>query len=382
MNIIPLSRCRTSYMWQVPDDKSQVHKKRYINIIARSDQLNHINLWHNAIGPVNLGGYPADGQAYTIPGHPELVGKRYEIFPGSYYAIGDSAFALYQYGDLGLDPDYDLGDNDDEDYYFSYASTCGISFGIDGAFSPTISANTLCDGWNVHIKDVNPLDRGLSTIDILNDPSGVLKRKPGSDSGYVSSNVEFIPTDFTVIPGTTDTTVQIQVENPLQDAWAWVWAVNGAGNDTLIYLHYTAPKLAFYSTQAGKDSAFFLNVSLGVDTCTRFVFKNLNASGGLSYNVSSYHFAVGSQGFQVSNVSPALPAKLAPGDSIVFQLCFSAAASAHVYHDTLIVQTDCPSPSAPLVGSTQVGAINAEDYDFGAVTVGTTKCSNVRVWNS
>ncbi|HET6400395.1 MAG TPA: choice-of-anchor D domain-containing protein [Candidatus Kapabacteria bacterium] len=379
MNIIPLSRFRKSYMWQVPDNKFYQRQRRYINVIAQRSQLNHIFLIYNGGAPASLSALPSASGNVSIPYHPELVGRSYEVTGGAYYAYGDSAFAVYQFGDLGYDLDHDLGDNDGDDYFFSYMSTCGLSLGIDGASTPTMSVDTICGGqWNLRVVDDNPLDNGISSIDLLNDPNGVLKRKPGTDSGYVSQNVDFNPVNFTVIPGDTVVTVPINVDNPLQDAWAYVWVVNGAGNDTVIYLHYTAPKLSFLSDQGPNDDSInFLNSSLGADTCARMVFKNL---GGEKYHITGYHFAEGGQGFRVSGTTPVLPATMAPGDSVVFDVCFNAA-QAGVYRDTLIVETDCPKALAPLFGSTQVGEIEASDWDFLQVPIGQTSCHTVRVSN-
>ncbi len=381
MNIIPLSRFRTSYMWQVPDNKYYQRQRRFINVIAQRSQLSHIFLIHNGGAPASLFALPSYEGNVTIPGHPELVGRSYEVSGGAYYAYGDSAFALYQFGDLGYDLDIDLGDNDGDDYFFSYMSTCGLSLGIDGASSPSMTVDTICSGgWNLTVVDGKPLDRGISTVDLLNDPNGVLKRKPGTDSGYVSQNVDFDPVDFTVNPGDTVVPVAIKVDNPLQDAWAYVWVVNGAGNDTVIYLHYTAPKLSFLSNQAPNDDSInFINSALGADTCAEMVFKDLG--GGETFHVTGYHFAQGGQGFRVSSTIPTLPATLAPGDSIVFNVCFNASQAAHVYEDTLIVETDCPKALAQLLGSTQVGQIDATDYNFGPVLIGHSATGTVRVWN-
>ena len=383
MNVVPLKNFERNFIFQVPDDKSQVHKRRFINVIARKDQFQHIFITHNNGAPAILSALPQAGGSYSIPQHSELEGRRFEIYPGSYYVSGDSAFIIYQYGMLGLDPDNDLGDNDDDDYYFEYAAPAGESFGIDGAGSPRATVDTQCGGWLLHVIDDNPLDQGISSIDLLKDPNGVLKRRPGSDSGYVSQNVDFDPVNFTVNPGDTSVTVKIQVDNPLEDAWVYIWIVNGAGNDTLIYQHYTSPKLSFLSTQAPKDDSMnFINSKAGVDTCTEMVFKNLAGSGEQTFDVSGYSFRNGSQGFRVSGTTPSLPAKLVPGDSIVFDVCFKASQVAHVYIDTLQVQTDCPTPIAQCLGSTQVGQINASDYDFGPVLVGHKKCATVHIWNS
>ena len=376
MNIVPLERYRTRYMWSVPDDNFQVHKKRYINVIARKDQFSKITIWTNGRNPVPLTSLAGAGLTANIPGHTLLQGRRYEISPGCYYATGDSAFGVYQYGNLGLDPDGDLGDNDDDDYYFSYAAPCGQSFGIDGAYSPHMQVDTLCGRWHVTIHDGNPLDHGISSVDILNDPLGILKRRPGTDSGYVSNNVSFDPVNFTVVPGDTVVSFDIKVNDVLHDAWAWVWAVNVAGNDTLIYLHYTAPSLSIRP-----DSATFLNAPLGLDSCTQFVFKNLGKPGDLIFHVTGYHFIVNNQGFRVTNINPPLPFTMKPSDSIVFTVCFNASQQAKLYKDTLVIETDCPSPIIPLLGTTALAKINTQDYDFGSVLVGHSVCHAIYVSN-
>ena len=376
-NIIPIDRFRTAYVWGVPDDALQVHKKRYINVIANRNQFSKIKISHDGKGAVPLTSLPAAGQTASIPGYPQLQGRRYEIQPGGYFAQGDSAFALYQYGDLGLDPDFDLGDNDDDDYYFSYASICGQSFGIDGAYTPSLKVDTVCNGWTVHVHDGNPLDQGIAQVEILKDPLGILKRKPGTDSGYISSNCSFDPPNFVVIPGDTAVTFHVKVDNPLQDADGWFWVLNVAGNDTLVHVHYKAPHLSFLP-----DSAAFYNSQIGIDTCTHFTFKNLGKTGELSFNVTGLHWLQGGQGVRLTSTVPPLPYNLKPGDSIIFNVCFNASTPAHVYLDTMVVETDCPTPIAAVIGTTTTPEIQTEDWDFGAVLIGQTKCHPIRVWNS
>jgi hypothetical protein len=378
MNVVPLQNFATSYMLAVPDDPFQVHKKRYINVIARQDQISKIKIWFNGKNPKSITSLTAAGRTAQIPGHPELTGRRYEVNPGVYYATADSVFGLYTYGMLGLDPDNDLGDNDGDDYYFEYASPAGENFATDGALKPNISvANTSCHGWDVRVSDRNTIDRGVAQVEILDDPLGVFKRK-AADSGYVSANCMFDPPNFTVLPGDTAVNVKVIVKDQLQNADAWVWAVNGAGGDTLIHLHYNAPQLSFEPSGPIK----FEHSAIGVDSCVRFVFKNIGGAGGGSIHITGYRFLVGSQGFKVTSGLTSLPQTLSPGDSAIFSVCFTATKAAQLSIDTLVVETDCPQPMVALLGTTSIPIINTEDYDFGSVLVGQRKCHNIRVWNT
>jgi len=382
MNVVPLGRWCTRFMWYVADDKAQVHKRRYINVVARRDLFPKILLSHNGGALLTINSYLPAGAGNTpavcsIPGHPELVGKRFEVSPGAWYAKSDSAFIVYQYGMLGLDPDMDLGDSDDDDYYDEYAAPCGQSFHIDGALTPQLSVDTTCNGWRITATDLSPIDQGLASLELLKDPEGVIIRKPGTDSGYISTNVDFLQHSITVIPGVDSVSTQIIIDDPLKNADAWIMATNVAGNDTLIHLQYLAPRLSFYSTYHS-DSATFYNSPLGTDTCTQFILKN---DGSATFTALGYDLANGSQGFRVTNVSRQLPYRLGLNDSIVFSVCFNANQPSHVYLDTLRVHTDCPTAFGALYGSTSVGEIETEDYDFGPVPLGTKKCHGIKVWN-
>src|SRR5204863_1911219 len=100
--------------------------------------------------------------------------------------------------------DGDLGDFDADDFFNAYSAPCGQSFGADNAYSPTITVDTSCVGgyhWDIHVRDTAAIDMFISTVDILKDPLGVIRKRPDADSGYTSYNVEFDPVTFTVVPG-------------------------------------------------------------------------------------------------------------------------------------------------------------------------------------
>lgn len=389
MNVVPASRFRTSFMWTVPTDPRQVSAHRYINVICRTDQISKIKVYRNGLPLGSMSNVGSSLGATSFPGaeFKSLRGFRYEVPVGCYYATADSAFAVYQYGMSGFDYDHDLGDWDADDFFNAYSAPCGQSFGVDGAYRPTITVDTVCKGgyhWMIHVTDTAKEDMFISTIEILKDHNGVQKRRPDSDTGYTSYNVDFDPIDFTVVPGLlTKDSVKIVVQDPLKDAEAWVWAVNGAGNDTLVHLTYSAPSLLFGAvTSKGPDSLTFKNAPSGTDTCSWFIFKNAGVPTSQSYTITSASVKVGGQGFSVTATDPPLPYNLKPGDSIKISVCFNTTLAGRPLFDTLVVDAGCWLPIAALSGSTTIPEITATDYDFGAVVIGQQACHTVRVSNT
>jgi len=377
MNIIPISRYRKSFLWMVPDDAVQVHKRHFINVIASQSQIGKILISKNGASvPTPLGALSSFGKTAYFPGHSAtdpvpLVGKRYEVYPGSYYATGDSAFIVYQYGNLGLDPDNDLGDNDDDDYYFSYAAPCGQSFGIDGSGNPKIKVDTTCGGWNFHITDSLLLDNGLADVQLLEDKDGVYTRP-----GKVSFNTALDPTGYQVISGALSADFRVKVTNPLRDAYAAVYVVNRAGNDTVIEVRYTAPKL-----RLSPDSANFKFVVISGQVCTNFVLKNTGNANDRVFTVTDAHLLLNDGNFAITSISPSLPKILKPGDSLTITACYTARDTGVVHFDSIIVKTDCFDAPIPLQGNGVTPIIEATDRDFGYVVIGLSSCQSVTVKN-
>jgi hypothetical protein len=372
MNVVPISRWRKSFLWMVPDDAAQVHKKHYINIIASKLAMPKILLAKDGAPPqpitknANVGGFA------HFPGHPELEGRRIELSPGSYYATGDSAFIIYQYGNLGLDPDNDLGDNDDDDYYFSYAAPCGQSFGIDSSASPSLKVDTACASWTVTAWDSIPVDNGLADVQLLDDPAGVYTRP-----GYVSFNTILDPSSYQVKNGALWTQFGVKVINPLKDAYAVIFIVNRAGNDTLIELRYKAPKLTL-----APDSADFSGVVINDQVCARFVMRNTGAKGEKNFVLTGADFLLKDKSFSLSSVTPNLPYTLKPGDSVVFNVCYTALDTGLLHLDTLLMHTDCSDIPVQVTGQGVTPLIVASDVDFGTVVLGDSNCNRtVRITN-
>jgi hypothetical protein len=376
MNIVPISRYRKSFLWMVPDDAAQVHKRHFINVIAQTSQMTKIMVSKNGGAPSPLNSLGSFGKTANFPGQSlrdpiPLTGKRFEVSPGSYYATGDSAFVVYQYGNLGLDPDNDLGDNDDDDYYFSYAAPCGQSFGVDGSGSSTIKVDTTCGGWNFHVTDSLPLDNGLADIQLLNDPVGVYTRP-----GKVSFNTELDPSGYQVQVGSLSADFGVKVSNPLKDAYAAIYVVNRAGNDTVIEVSYRAPKL-----KLTPDSANFRYVIINGNVCTDFVLKNTGKATDRIFTIIDAKLLLNDGNFAIATITPKLPKVLKPGDSIKFTACYTALDTGLIHIDTIILKTDCFEAPVQLLGSGITPIIKATDIDFGQVQVGTTSCKTATITN-
>jgi hypothetical protein len=375
-NVIPISHWRKSFLWMVPDDAVQVHKLRFANILANPNQMSHIMISQNGGTPQPLSGIPSYGPIAQFPGHSindpvPIVGKRIQIYPGSYYATGDSAFMVYEYGFLGLDPDNDLGDNDDDDYYFAYSSTCGQSFGIPASGTPKVMVDTLCAGWNFTVMDTATLDKGLADVELLNDPKGVYTRP-----GLVSYNVALNPSYYSIVPGVDSARFSVQILNPLQNAYAAIFVVNRAGNDTVIELHYSAPKLTLTP-----DTANLKVVAIGSSACTRFVLKNIGKPTDQTFSVSGIDLRVNDGNFNISSITPAPPFTLKPGDTLAFTVCYAPKDTGVIHFDSAIIHTNCFDAPAPMQAMGATPIIFAGDVDFGTVAVGETHCQQVTITN-
>jgi hypothetical protein len=395
MNVVPIQNFAHSAMWTVPDDPLKVAKFRFINVIANPTVFSKIKLYKDGKLIGNMSSLASAGSTVFPNPYDHLVGHCYSLDVGTYYAKCDSDFCVYQYGMTAFDVAGRLGDNDGDDYYTEYATACGQTFGIDGGGVPSVTVDTLCEGrpfWQVHVRDTAAIDNYISDVEFLIDPIGVVKRRPDADSGYTSYNVAFDPPNFTLIPGTKKAVdVKIVVRNPLKKAEAWVWAVNGAGNDTLVHLVYLPPALEFGATtskgvdQNGDARISFMNSMSGIDTCSQFVLKNSakpGSPGATTFTVSNVRFQLGGQGFAVSSTTPPLPARLAPGDSVVVHVCFNSVQSGRILMDTLYAETECPLAIGYLSGSIALPEITAVDYNFGTVAVGDSSCHAVRVSNT
>ena len=385
MTIIPISRWKTSYMWFVPQNKFENSQAYFVNIIAPPgdfDGTNGILVSFNGgqIRPVKT--VIGNEQLFrNIPNHIEgsdtlpLYGLRFKVSPGSYYATSPHPFIVYNYGFRALDPNYDLGDFDCDDYFFSYANPTGasLSSGNPGKFGFTIDSQ--CTKWNICVHDLRTSNRGIRSVTLLNDSLGI-QFSPGKQSVNCHFDSSFDPNNYGEVefPG-TDSVVcfSVLVFNPIQSGYAAVLVTDNAGNKQVADLHYEPAKL---SITPGIIPINLSNISVGTDSCFSVILKNNEI---LPHVITAANLTQG-KSFSVSSVQPKLPFSLAPNDSIILKICFTSHDTAHVF-DTLLLHADCISIPVQLSGSGGVGLISASDLNFGKAGIADTICRSVSIHN-
>ncbi|MFI5264735.1 MAG: hypothetical protein ACHQM6_09490, partial [Candidatus Kapaibacterium sp.] len=384
ITVIPMSHWRTSFLWYVPANKFESLQGYYVNIIAQDTDLtgrNGIQASFNG-GPIKpiKQVFSLEQQWKGLPNHPELTGIRFKLYPGSYYATGPNPFMIYNFGFRGLSPNNALGSFSCDNFFFSYGSPAGLKIG-SGTVHIRTTVDTRCSYWNVCVHDstFGLPNFGIKSVSLLNDPKQDLVKATPPKVFY---NTRL---DDSLDPGNTgeinflgndsDVCFKVLVNKPIDSAYAPVFIADDQGNAIILDLHYTPPLVKLTS-----DSGRFLLSGLGKDTCSRFVFYNIGPPGSASYTFTSAGLKANNPNFTVTGTVPPLPAIIKPGDSLAFTACFNAK-DTMLQHDTILLVNGCFSMPIDLQGSGSTPIIIADDHDFGAVIVDSTKCAPVGVKN-
>ncbi|MFI5263814.1 MAG: IgGFc-binding protein [Candidatus Kapaibacterium sp.] len=381
ITVIPMSHWRTSYLWYVPANKFESLQGYYVNVIAPDADftgLTGIQASFNG-GPIKpiKQVLSLEQQWKTLPNHPELTGVRFKLYPGSYYATGPHPFMVYNFGFRGLNPENALGGFSCDDYYFSYGLPAGVKLGT-GTVHIRTTVDTLCSYWNICAHDSTfGLGGGIKSITLFDDPQGDFV-KPGR--AYYNTRL-----DDSLDPGNTreinftgndsDLCFKVLVNKPIDSAYAPIFIADDQGNAIILDLHYTPPMV-----KLTPDSGRYLLTGLGKDTCTRFVFYNLGPQGSKSFTFISDKLKLNNPNFKITSTFPSLPAMIKPGDSLIITTCFNAKDTMQ-QRDTIMLINDCWEMPIDLQGSGSTPIIVADDHDFGAVIVDSTKCAPVGVKN-
>lgn len=360
-NVVPEGKWKKNYVWFVPTD-SRLKGGQYINVIGPSSDIDKIKMILNAGDEKPLSSMPKL-KTFTIPNRPDLKGYQLKVVPGTYIAQSEKPFVIYHYG-------FENGGYKDN---YGYVSTIGQSFGSnDESYAPRIEIDPKCSSWDVRIYDSRPDDEGIADIMLLNDPDGYVYWPP-----HVSNNVRLAPSVPAFLPGDTSVSFSIVVSNPLKDAYAAIWVVDKAGNDTVYTFTYRAPQMTL--------APEFANVGKVVvqdKQCATFTLKNTSTTGGKPFSIGKdYRWMFGDEGFTVTSITPALPAILNAGESLTIEVCFTAKDTGVVHVDTLFMMTDCFEVPIAVQGAGITPIIYATDIDFGPVRVGDTRCKELEVKN-
>jgi hypothetical protein len=382
MTIIPMSRWRTSFLWYVPANKFESFQGYYVNIIAPDSDFTGLNgilasFNGGTIKPIKqvLG---LEQQWKNIPKHPGLTGVRFKLYPGSYYARGPHPFMVYNFGFRGLDPDNDLGDFDGDDFFFEYGLPVGYKIGR-GTPHIGVTVDTFCTHWNIcaHDTSFGLPGIGINSVTLIDDANGDFV-KPGKMYYNTRLDDSLDPNnsrDINFTGNDSDACFKVLVNKPIDSAYAPVFIADDQGNAIILDLHYSPPLV-----KLTPDSGRYLLTSLGKDTCLRFVFYNKGNAGTKSFTFISDKLKANNPSFKVTSTTPSLPATIKPGDSLVITACFNAK-DTMLQRDTIMLVNDCFFQPIDLAGSAGTPLIIADDHDFGALIVDSTKCATVGVKN-
>ncbi len=378
--IIPISRWKNAYLWFVPSNVDERLQAYYINIIAPKAKFDSIYVSKNGQKDVLIAsaGLAPAGAYQTIPNHPELIGKRYKVVPGSYYARANFRFMISTYGNRAIDADGDLGDFDNDDNFFSYALPLGYQYISPDSGNISITIDTLCNSWRVCVTDMT-LGGDISSATLLDDPYADIIIPPSGHAPYQYMNAIFDSKDDPnntrdIIFGGNDSSVcfNVKVENIGKDAYAPIMIANAHGHTRIIELSFK--KSAVEITPDPLTGGSFGVNMVGTNTDSTFMFVNLSTSSG-NYLVSEASLIGTDTSMKIISVIPPLPALIKPGDTLKYKVRFSAR-DTNVHLDTIRLVTDCSTTLLPIAGEGGSGIIVASDHDFGHTIVSDTRCTD------
>ncbi|MDP4235956.1 MAG: choice-of-anchor D domain-containing protein, partial [Bacteroidota bacterium] len=387
VTVVPKSRWRKEYNFsvQLPAQIFGVTDNQFMNII--SDSLNDIKVSVDGGPEKNLVGNVTNMKTYaSVSKQYSLKGAQYRIGAGSYYLHSDYPFIAYVYGMNQLEP-WGFGGS----YYWTYetefATTGGMQLntGIVPNFAVSIES---CSAWHVCIRDTGKNDPGIKAVILIDDPDGVYFDKVGLK--YNNTSLDTGSTDYVAGElhphwhSSQAYCFDVSLPNPLAPAMAPLAIIDNLGNTSILVLSRSASPLKLSTnppTSGRADSIVFPVQKIGSEVCTTFVFKNTAAVGSPAINLNSAVLHGGDPSFTLQSVTPPLPHAIAAGDSLLMRVCYKPNDSLR-HRDSLIVKSDCFTVgiSIDAHGST-TGYINAEDLEFGSVTVGKQYCQNVIIHN-
>jgi hypothetical protein len=304
----------------------------------------------------------------TFPGtsNPVMGATRLQLPPSenTYIAVSpDSKFGLYLYGFTSVD---------------GYGWPAGMALNVPSKDTlPPLEAKRIeiCGDFTVHLNEPRHIpsfsfeDTRISSVELITDPADLRWTKP-SFNYILTVDPKFLAGD-----STADYTLNVQ--DLTQNAYAAVYTVDRAGNDTVYQYAYTAPKLIVTPAPIYD----FAPALVDNQVCKTVTFKNGQATGDLHLTNASI---LGSAQHGSFTLTPSSIDKiLHPGDSMQVQLCYTASDTgvSNISLDTLQISAGCPIYHYPLTGYGVTPLIVADDLNFGVIDSGKSVCKDLKVAN-
>jgi hypothetical protein len=362
-NLIGFSRMPMSTVFHVPLN-SKYQGAQFINVITRRDSLTagKITLLIDGKSPFSLYSYPRM-KTYSIPNHPELMGFTSRVGGGKDYMIyGNTPLACYSYGRT---------ENTQLVSPWGYAAPTGMMYGSHNESTPPrADVVPSCDHWNVRVFEDRKNDEGIAGIMLLNDPTGQFA-KPA----HVSANVSLFPSDPKFTPGDTSVSFQVLINDSRKDAYAALYVLDRAGNDTVINLNYKAPKLALGNPT--DSSLNFKNANVGVPACSTVTVHILETgvTDSATFTLSNFVTLDTAHPFSVTSSVPS-GTMMHKGSTVDLNICFTPTDTLKHAFTFLPFSVGCYYDTVLVRGNGVTPIIIASDWDFGNVPVGTTSATH------
>jgi hypothetical protein len=362
-NLIGFSRMPMSTVFHVPLN-SKYQGAQFINVITRRDSLTagKITLLIDGKSPFSLYSYPRM-KTYNIPNHPELMGFTSRVSGSKDYMIyGNTPLACYSYGRT---------ENTQLVSPWGYAAPTGMMYGSHNESTPPrADIVPSCDHWNVRLYEDRKNDEGIAGIMLLNDPTGQFA-KPG----HISSNVTLFPSDPKFTPGDTSVSFQVLINDSRKDAYAALYVLDRAGNDTVINLNYKAPQLAFGNPT--DSSLNFKNANVGVPACSTVTVHILETgvTDSATFTLSNFVTLDTAHPFFVTSSVPS-GTMMHKGSTVDLNICFTPTDTLKHAFTFLPFSVGCYYDTVLVRGNGVTPIIIASDWDFGNVPVGTTSATH------
>lgn len=380
MQIVPMSRWKSTYFWFVPSNVDERLQAYYINVIAPKAKFDSIFISKGGQKDVLIGqaGFTMVKTYDSLPNHPELMGKTYKVVPGSYYAGANFQFVIYHYGNRGIDADGDLGDFDNDDNFFSYALPLGYQLSSSNVNNMSVKVDTLCSGWKVCVTDNTP-GGWIRSAWLIDDPEKDFIVPPPGVNGYKYVNTMFDSIsdpdnngEILVDEGEKTYCFTVNAIDVTQDGYAPISIVDKNYASKVIELFFKKEQVSFsINPTTGKS---YGTTQVGVPIDDTIVFRNLSSSNQ-PYFLNSVSFLGNDTSFKLISVTPAPPKLLEVGDSVVMAYRYTPQ-DTDSRMDTLRFVTGCFAANIPLSGVGATGLIEARDINFGTNAIGKQKCND------
>jgi hypothetical protein len=403
MSIVPLSRWKNDYSFEVPAQSYDEIFNSYILVVS----VNHA--WTNGLLKVSY-----NGAAFTspqsagcilkrsynsVPSTSYLTGDVIALAPGSYHFIGGGPlfesdtvypFMIYNYGmrEFALDDDLD-----DDSYFSEYANPCGMTYGEFGVPKPDITAvvENHCDHWTVCVTDNTSPKNSIRYIEVVNYPRYDLPEYSyhGISRPQQAYNLRLDPAYDELGKGEIFFDGQVQhvcldvsKADPTDSAFGTIAIYDNSGAVIFVKLPLIQEQDVVGSGTIGRTAHNlfdFANTVVGTTNCGVVVIKDTSSHqnaisvNGVSLNGDTSHIRLNGK------VGPATVSFRSP-DSIA--MCFTPTDTGTT-QASLVINALCDSNFLYQVRGRGVsGIIQASDIDFGTVTGGSEYCRLVSIKNT